>query len=68
MSPNLTVTKNTWEPYIEGKCIIEGEHIIPENYTEYTYSYNYSEISNELKLNVFDSSGNWIKKLIFERI
>lgn len=67
-SPNLTVTKNTWEPYIEGKCVIDGESIIPDIQTGYTYSYDYIESIDQLYLNMFNSNGDWIKKLIFERL
>lgn len=67
-SPNLTVTKNTLEPYIDGKCTINGENILPEVSTEYSYIYNYTESTDQLYLNMFNSQGEWIKKLIFERL
>ncbi len=68
-SPNLKVTKSTWEPYIEGKCVVEGEHVLPEVATDFTYAYDYIESIDELRLNMFKKSdGDWIKKLVFERL
>lgn len=62
------ITKDSWKPLIQSKCYI-GEYgeIITEESNVYTYSYNYSKITDEIQFNVFLQDGTHIWKRFLKR-
>ncbi len=65
---SVTITKNSWEPLIEGECYIDGEDIIlVDNSTPFKYQYTLIN-SNEIQFRQYDMSTNdWIWKVKLTR-
>ena len=66
-SPDCKITKDSWSPYIEGKCTSLDGDIILEEPDGNTYYYVYYESIDEIEFNVINSESVHCFKRKFRR-
>lgn len=57
---SVKITKNSWSPLIEGNCIMNNGIITTDVYDNYNYSYEYNNLTDEIKLKAISTLPNGI--------